>query len=85
VTSDQIIDSAIKIVLAEERSLSPGETVAHVSDPIAYEFLRYENGNAIVGWDGVVKSFPAREVFNPNIVKRVALEIQRNLILPSMN
>jgi len=47
--NNQIIDSAIEIVLAETRLLSPGDTVAHASDENTYEFFRYENGNAIVG------------------------------------
>ena len=81
----QIIDSAIQIVLAEGRLLSPGDIAAHASDNTAYKFLRYENGNAIVGWNGVVKCFPAREVFDPNVVQQVAYEIQNNLLMPSKN
>jgi hypothetical protein len=81
----QIIDSAIQIVLAEGRLLSPGDTAAHASEEMIYEFLRYENGNAIIGLNGVVKSFPAKEVFDPRIVQKVAHEIQRNLLMPSRN
>jgi hypothetical protein len=83
--NDQIIDSAIEIVLAEMRLLSPGDTAAHASDENTYEFFRYENGKAIVGWNGTIKSFPMREVFDPDIVKKVALEVQANLLLPSRN
>ncbi len=74
-TNDQIIDSAIKIVLEEKHSLSPGDPVAHSSDEMTYEFIRYENSNAIVGRNGITKSFPANEVFNPSIVKKVALDL----------
>jgi hypothetical protein len=74
-TNDQIIDSDIKIVLEEGHLLSPGDPVAHSSDEMTYEFIRYENGNAIVGWNGITKSFPANEVFNPNIAKKVALDL----------
>jgi hypothetical protein len=81
----QIIDSAIQIVLAEGRLLSPGDTATHASADKAYSFLRYEDGNAIVGWNGVVKSFPAQEVFDPNVVQRVAREIQQKLLMPSSN
>jgi hypothetical protein len=81
----QIIDSAIQIVLAEGRLLSPGDHAGHASEEMIYEFLRYENGNAIIGWNGVVKSFPAKEIFDPRIVQQVAHEIQRNLLMPSRN
>lgn len=84
-TNEQINDSAIAIVLKERRLLSPGDTATHPSDPNTYEFYRYENGNAIIGFNGAIKSFPAREVFDPNILKKVALEIQANLLLPSKN
>jgi hypothetical protein len=80
-TNHQIIDSAIKIVLEEGHLLSPGDTVAHSSDKMTYEFVRYENGNAIVGWDGITKSFPASEVFDPNIVRKVALDLKQNMLL----
>ena len=66
---EQIIDKAIAQVLSERLLLSPGDTAAHVSDSMSYEFYRYENGSAMVGWNGVTKSFPMREVFDPNIVK----------------
>ena len=75
----QIIDQAIKQVLSERLLLSPGDTAAHFSDSMTYEFYRYENGSAIVGWDGVTKSFPMREVFDPNIVKARAIDIKLNL------
>jgi hypothetical protein len=81
----QIIHSAIEIVLKERRLLSPGDTAAHASDPKTYAFYRYENGNAVIGFNGVIKSFPMWEVFDPNIVKKVALEVQANLLLPSKN
>ena len=46
---------------------------------MSYIFYRYENGNAIVGWDGATKLFPMREVFDPNIVKTRALQIKFGL------
>ena len=72
---DRITSQAIEQVLSERLLLSPGDTAAHVSDRMSYEFYRYENGSAIVGWDGVTKSFPIREVFDPNIVKARAMQI----------
>ena len=72
----QIISQAIKQVLAERLLLSPGDTAAHISDSMSYKFYRYENGKAIVEWDGVTKSFPMREVFNPNIVQARAIDIK---------
>jgi hypothetical protein len=83
--NDQIIDLAIQTVLAERRLLAPGDAAAHVSDDLVYEFLRYESGDAIVGFNGMVKSFPAQEVFDPNIVKEVAFEMQANLLSLSRN
>ena len=83
--NSQITDSAIKIVLAERHLLSPGDTAAHASDECTYKFFRYENGNAIVGWNGVVKSFPMWEVFDPNVLQRVASQVQQNLLLPTQN
>jgi len=83
--NDQIIDLAIQTVLDERRLLAPGDAAAHVSDDLVYEFLKYESGNAIVGFNGVVKSFPAQEVFDPNIVKEVVLELQVNLLFLSRN
>jgi hypothetical protein len=85
VNIQQIIAAAIETVLAEGRLLSPGDTAAHSSDPMSYEFYRYENGNAIVGYNGITKSFPMREVFDPNIVCKCAVQIQTNLPLPSKN
>lgn len=76
----QIISQAIERVLAERLLLSPGDTAAHISDSsMSYEFYRYENGSAIVGWDGVTKSFPMREVFDPNIVQARAIDIKLGL------
>jgi hypothetical protein len=83
--NSQIIASAIAIVLSENRILSPGDTVAHASDPMTYEFYKYENGMAVVGLNGVIKSFPMGEVFDPNVVKKVAKEINFNSLMPSMN
>jgi hypothetical protein len=83
--NSQIIASAIAIVLSENRILSPGDTVAHHSDPMAYEFYKYENGMAVVGLNGVIKSFPMGEVFDPNVVKKVAQKINFNFLMPSMN
>lgn len=82
---DSVIASAIAIVLGENHLLSSGDAVAHASDPMTYEFYKYENGMAVVGFNGVTKSFPMGEVFNPNVVKKVALEIRFNSLLPSMN
>jgi hypothetical protein len=73
--NSQIIASAIAIVLSENRILSPGDTVAHASDPMAYEFYKYENGMAVVGFNGVTKSFPMGEVFDVNVVNKVALSL----------
>jgi hypothetical protein len=75
----QIIDQAIKQVLSERLLLSPGDTVCHSSDDMTYMFYKYENGNAIVGQDGVTKSFPMREVFDPNIVQVRAMQIKFGL------
>jgi hypothetical protein len=83
--NSQIIASAIAIVLSENRILSPGDTVAHPSDPMAYEFYKYENGMAVVGFNGVIKSFPMGEVYNPNVVSKVSQEIKFNSLVPSMN
>jgi hypothetical protein len=46
---------------------------------MSYVFHKYENGSAIVGWDGVTKSFPMREVFDPNIVQARAIDIKLGL------
>ncbi len=66
---EQIIDKAIEQVLSERLLLSAGDTVAHSSDPITYEFIEYEHGNAVVRYKDVTKTFPMGEVFDPNIVK----------------
>ena len=42
-------------------------------------FYKYENGNAIVGWDGVTKSFTMSEVFDQNIVQARAMQIKFGL------
>jgi hypothetical protein len=83
--NSQIIASAIAIVLSENQILSPGDTVAHPSDPMTYEFYKYENGMAVVGLNGVTKSFPMGEVFDPNVVDKVAQKINFNFLVPSMN
>jgi hypothetical protein len=83
--NSEIIASAIAIVLSENRILSPGDIVAHASDPISYEFYKYENGMAVVGFNGVTKSFPMGEVFDPNIVNKVAQKIKSNSLVPFMN
>jgi hypothetical protein len=83
--NSQIIASAIATVPSENRILSPGDTVAHPSDPMAYEFYKYENGMAVVGLNGVIKRFPMGEVFDPNVVNKVAQEINFNSLMPSMN
>ena len=72
----QIISKAIEQVLSERLLLSPGDTACHSSDNMSYMFCKYENGNAIVTRDGVTKSFPMREVFDPNIVQARAIEIK---------
>jgi hypothetical protein len=84
-TNSQIIESAIAIVLGEKRLLCPGDTVAHASDPMTYEFYKYENGMAVVGFNGVTKSFPMGEVFDVNVVNKVAYEIKFNSFALSMN
>ena len=38
----QIIDQAIEQVLSERLLLSPGDTAAHFSDSMSYEFYRYD-------------------------------------------
>jgi hypothetical protein len=81
----QITESAIAIVLGENHLFSPGDVVAHASDQMTYEFYKYENGMAVVGFNGVTKSFPMGEVFDPNVVREVAEQILLNSILPSMN
>ena len=83
--TQQIIAAAIEIVLTERCLLSPGDAAAHASDPLSYEFYRYENGNTIVGYNGITKSFPMLEVFDPNIVRKCAAQIQSALLLPSKN
>ncbi|MCE2836579.1 MAG: hypothetical protein LW834_06425 [Cyanobium sp. 49614_E6] len=75
----QIINQAIEQVLSERLLLSPGDTACHSSDSMSYVFHKYENGSAIVGWDGVTKSFPMREVFDPNIVQARAIDIKLGL------
>ena len=76
----QVIDQAIEQVLSERLLLSPGDAVCHSgSDGMVYTFHKYENGYAIVGWDGVTKSFPMREVFDPNIVQARAIDIKFGL------
>jgi hypothetical protein len=84
-TSSQIIASAITIVLSENRILSPGDIVAHASDPMSYEFYKYENGMAVVGFNGVIKSFPMVEVFDVNVVNKVVKEFKFNSFALSMN
>ena len=83
--NSEIIASAIASVLSENRILSPGDTVAHASDPMTYEFYKYENGMAVVGFNGVTKSFPMGEVFDPNVVNKVAQKIKFNSLVPFMN
>jgi hypothetical protein len=83
--NSQTKESAIAIVLDQNRLFSPGDPVGHASDRMTYEFYKYENGMAVVGFDGVTKSFPIGEVFNPNVVREVATQIMLNSILPSMN
>jgi hypothetical protein len=83
--NSRIIASAIAIVLSENRILSPGDTVVHASDRMAYEFYKYENGMAVVGFNGVTKSFPMGEVFDVNVVNKVAQKIKFNSLVPSMN
>ncbi len=73
---EQIIDKAIEQVLSERLLLSAGDTVAHSSDPMTYEFIKYEHGNAVVSYKGITKTFPMWEVFNPNIVKARALRMK---------
>jgi hypothetical protein len=81
----QIKESAIAIVLGENRLFSPGDPVGHASDRMTYEFYKYENGMAVVGFNGVTKSFPMGEVFDPNVVNKVAQKIKFNSLVPSMN
>jgi hypothetical protein len=83
--NSRIIASAIAIVLSENQILSPGDTVAHASDSMTYEFYKYENGMAVVGFNGVTKSFPMGEVFDVNVVNKVAQKIKFNSLVPSMN
>ncbi len=72
----QIIDKAIKQVLSERLFLSAGDTVAHSSDPMTYEFIKYEHGNAVVRHKDVIKTFPMGEVFDPNIVRARAHQMK---------
>jgi len=74
---EQIINKAIEQVLSERLLLSAGDTVAHSSDPIAYKFIKYEHGDAVVSYKDVIKTFPMREVFDPNIVRARALRMCR--------
>jgi hypothetical protein len=75
----QIIDKAIEQVLSERLLLSAGDAVAHSSDSMTYEFIKYEHGNAVVRYKEVTKTFPMREVFDPNIVQARAMQIKFGL------
>jgi hypothetical protein len=70
----KIIEQAIEKHKGEMPAI--GSVVAHESDPISYELLRYENNAAVVGLDGEEKIFPSEEIFDVNAVKRTALNIK---------
>jgi hypothetical protein len=72
----QIINQAIEQVLSERLLLSAGDAVAHSSDRMTYEFIKYEHGNAVVSYKDVTKTFPMREVFDSSIVRARALQMQ---------
>jgi hypothetical protein len=76
VNHEQIIDRAIEQVLSERLLLSAGDAVAHSSDSMTYEFIKHEQGNAVVSYKNVTKTFPMWEVFDPNIEKAMVLRMK---------
>ena len=73
--NQQLIESMIPVLLAKRLRLSTVDTAAHPSTQCAYEFLGYEDDMAIVvSIDGTILTFPADEVFNPNILMEMCFD-----------
>lgn len=74
-TNEQLIKSMIPVLLAKRLYLSFGETAAHESDEYTYKFLRYAGDVAeVMSVDGSIFTFPADEVFNPNVLMKMCLD-----------
>jgi hypothetical protein len=82
---DLIMSTAIILALKQKPTLSPGDTCVHASDDMSYQFYRYENGKAVVGYNGVCRSFPAEEVFDVNLVLKISIDIAARSSLISLN
>jgi len=78
-TNKEIIDEAVRRAQIEAGGVfSFGQTVAHPTDKLIYEFMGIGNSSesGVVGLEGgIEKEFPLSELFDPNIAKRIALEI----------
>ena len=72
--SDLIKDSIERV---KGKRLRIGNVACHESDPISRNLVRYEDDGqtAVLSWGGVTKRWPASEVFDPNDVKALALNL----------
>lgn len=72
--TQSIINQAIAIF--KGKPVEEGKVIAHESDPISYEFNRYEGETAVCyALDGSERRFPAAEIFDVNKVRMAAIEI----------
>jgi len=72
---EDIIKQAFKIEQDKKLRYPAGTIIAHQSDRMAYELLRYEGDEAVVSHNNIEKRFPAQEIVNINTVKDIVCEI----------
>ena len=75
------IDNEIKMAIQKHQgeTLSPGTACAHPSDPTIYTLVEYDGDEAVLSYNGIIKRFPAKEIFDINIVKDTALKLHHKI------
>ena len=62
-------------IIAQHDGLKVGDIVAHPSEPITCELLEVRGDMAVIGWGSVLREFPLRELFVPNVARDEAFKI----------
>jgi hypothetical protein len=77
----QIIDEAVKRaqVIARTNGITVGATVAHPSYKLTCELIEVKGDIAILEVNGNFLEFPSDEIFDVNLAKDIALQIQNEL------
>lgn len=65
--------------IAQSKSFQIGDTVCHPDEDTTCELLEIRGELALIGFGGIQRVFPLRELFDPNVARDEALKIQENL------